>query len=189
MAAAGTYANEIVVERRGFNWSAVWGGVFTFMAIWTVFGVLGIAVFASAANPNAARPVTGMSVGEGVWAVILTIIAMYVGGFVTGRLAAVTTRHEGAAHGQVMFGLSVTGVILLVILASAGMTTGTTAATSSHSPYILGAVADIGWGGFVALLLGWIGAMLGASQGQRQRTGTGTTAGTDRPVQQIRNVA
>jgi hypothetical protein len=185
MAAAGSYRNEIVVERPGFNWSAVWGGVFTFMAIEVVFGVLGIAVFASAANPNAARPLTGMNVGEGVWAVILTIIAMYVGGYVTGRLSAVSTRHEGAAHGQAMFGLSVTGVILLLILASAGMTAGTTGA-SSHNPYILGAIADIGWGGFIALFLGWIGAMLGASQGQRQRTGAGTT---ERPVQQIRNVA
>jgi hypothetical protein len=188
MAAAGTYGNEMVVERRGFNWSAVWGGVFTFMAIESVFGILGVAVFASAANPNAARPLAGMSVGEGIWAVILTIIAMYVGGYVTGRLSAVTTRQEGAAHGQAMFGLSVTGVILLLILASAGMTAETTAA-SPHSPYILGAIADLGWGAFIALFLGWIGAMLGASQGQRQRTGTGTTAGTERPVQQIRNVA
>jgi uncharacterized protein YacL len=189
-AAAGTYGNEIVVERRGFNWSAVWGGVFTFMAIESVFGVLGVAVFASAANPNAAHPVSGMSVGEGIWAVILTIIAMYVGGYVTGRLSAVTTRQEGAAHGQAMFGLSVTGVILLLILASVGMTTSGTAMASSHNPYILGAIADIGWGGFIALFLGWLGAMLGASQGQRQRTiGTGTTAGTERPVQQIRNVA
>jgi hypothetical protein len=91
-------------------------------------------------------------------------------------------------HGQAMFGLSVTGVILLLILATAGMTSGTTMA-SSHSPYILGAIADIGWAGFVALFLGWIGAMLGAAHGQRQRTATGTTAGTERPVQQIRNVA
>jgi hypothetical protein len=186
MAAVGTYGNEVVVEHRGFNWSAVWGGVFTFMAIESVFGILGVAVFAGAANPNAAHP-TGMGVGEGIWAVILTIIAMYVGGYVTGRLSAVTTRQEGAAHGQAMFGLAVTGVILLLILGSAGMTTGT--AVSSHSPYILGAIADIGWGGFIALFLGWIGAMLGASQGQRQRTGTGTTVQTERPVQQIRNVA
>ena len=187
MAAAASYGNEMVAPRRGINWGAVWGGVFTFAAIWSVFGLLGVAVFASSANPNAARPVTGMSFGEEVWAVILTIIAMYVAGFVTGRLAAVTTRHEGAAHGQAMFGLSVTGVILLLILASAGMTSGT--AVSSHSPYILGAIADIGWAGFVALFLGWLGAMLGGSQGQRQRTGTGTAAGTERPVQQIRNVA
>lgn len=186
MAAAGTFGNEIVVERRGFNWSAVWGGVFTFMAIWSVFGVLGIAVFASAANPSATHPVSGMSVGEDIWAIVLTIIAMYVGGFVTGRLSAVTTRQEGAVHGQAMFGLSVTGVILFLILASAGMAVRTTVA-SAHSPYLLGAIAEIGWAGFIALFLGWIGAMLGASQGQRQRTGT--TAGSDRPVQQIRNVA
>ncbi len=185
--AATTYGNEnLVVARRGISWGAVWGGVFTFAAIWTVFGMLGVAIFASAANPSAAHPVSGMNVGEDIWAIILTAIAMYVGGLVTARLSAVSTRQEGVAQAQAMFGLSVVGVILLVVLASAGLTTGTTGA-SVHSPYILGALADIGWAGFVALFLGWICAMIGGSQGQRQRTGaTGTT---ERPVQQIRNVA
>jgi len=182
-----TYGNEnLAVVRRGINWGAVWGGVFTFAAIWSVFGVLGVAVFSSAANPGVVHPVSGMSVGESVWAIILTIIAMYVGGFVTGRLSAATTRNEGAALGQAMFGLSVVGVVLLLVLASAGMTSVTTATAASHNPYILGAIADIGWAGFIALFLGWIGAMIGGAHGQRQRTGI---AGSERPVQQIRNAA
>lgn len=185
--AAATYGNEnLAVVRRGMNWGAVWGGVFTFMAIWSVFGALGVAIFASSANANAAHPVTGMGVGESIWVIVLTAIAMYVGGLVTGRVAAVTSRHEGVAHGQAMFGLSVAGVILLVTLATAGLTTAGTTAASAHSPYILGAIADVGWAGFVALLVGWLGAMIGGSQGQQQRSGT---AGTERPVQQIRNVA
>ncbi len=185
--AATTYANEnLAVVRRGINWGAVWGGVFTFMAIWSVFGALGIATFAGMANPNVPRPVTGMSVGESVWVIILTAIAMYVGGLVTGRLAVVTTRHEGAAHGQAMFGLSVVGVLLLVVLATAGLTTTGPTEVSPHSPYILGAIADVGWAGFVALFLGWICAMIGGSQGQLKGT---ETAGSETPVQQIRKVA
>jgi hypothetical protein len=192
MAAAGTYTNEnMVVPRRGTNWGAIWAGVFTAWAIWSVFGMLGIGVFASAASARAAHPITGMTWGESVWVIVLTAISMYVGGLVTGRLAAVTTRHEGAAHGQAMFGLGVAGALLFVILATTGVTTAGTNATgaSVHNPYLLGAIADVGWAGFVALFLGWIGAMLGGSHGQRQRSGTGTTAGTERPVQQIRNVA
>lgn len=183
-----TYGSEnLAVARRGVNWGAVWGGVFTFAAIWSVFGMLGVAVFASSANTNAAHPITGMNVGEAIWVIVLTAIAMYVGGFVTGRLAAVTTRQEGAAHGQAMFGLSVIGAIVLVILATAGLTNATATGASAHSPYIVGAIADVGWAGFVALFLGWLGAMIGGSHGQRQRIGT--TGTTERPVQQIRNVA
>jgi MFS family permease len=187
--AATTYGNaNLAAARPGINWGAVWGGVFTFMAIWSVFGALGVAIFASMANPNVPRPVTGMSVGESIWVIILTAVAMYVGGLVTGRLASVSSRAEGAAHGQAMFGLSVVGVLLLVVLATAGLTTTGPTDVSAHSPYILGAIADVGWAGFAALFLGWICAMIGGSQGLQQQR-TAVVAGSERPVQQIRNVA
>lgn len=72
------------------DWGAIWAGVFVFVGIWSVFGLLGMAIFASAANANTQNPVMGMSVGMGIWAVVLTIVAMYVAGRETGRLAAVT---------------------------------------------------------------------------------------------------
>jgi MFS family permease len=185
--AAVTYANEdSAIVRRGITWGAVWGGVFTFMAIWSVFGALGVAIFATLANPNVPRPVAGMSLGESIWVIILTAIAMYIGGLVAGRLAAVTTTREGAAHGQAMFGLSVVGVLLLVVLATAGLTTPGPTELSPHSPYIFGAIADVGWAGFLALFLGWICAMVGGSQGQQQHT---QGAGSETPVHEIRKVA
>jgi hypothetical protein len=54
------YRNDIVPVRRRTDWGAIWAGVFTFIAVWSVFGLLGEAIFASTANPNAAHPVTGM---------------------------------------------------------------------------------------------------------------------------------
>jgi hypothetical protein len=186
--AAERYGNEtLTATHRGMNWSAVWAGVFTFAAIWSVFGTLGLAVFASSANPNAAHPVSGLGVGESIWVIILTIIAMYVAGLVTGRLAAATTKEDGVAYGQAMFGLSVVGVLVLIAMAGAGLSSGATAGTaSSHSPYVLGAVADAGWAGFLALFLGWIGAMIGSSHGQRLRT---RTANAEKSVQEIRRHA
>jgi hypothetical protein len=186
--AAATYGNEnLAMVRRGINWGAIWAGVFTFAAIWSVFGALGMAIFASAAKANAARPVSGMNVGESIWMIVLTIIAMYVAGLITGRLAAVTTSNEGVAHGQAMFGLSVVSLLVLVAIAGVGLTNAVSAPlASTHSPYILGAIADLGWAGFVALFLGWIGAMIGGSQAPRFRTGAGTS---ERPVQPIRSNA
>jgi hypothetical protein len=178
--AAATYANEnLIVARRGVKWGAVWAGVFTFAAIEAVFGMLAVAIFVSPVNPAAVHPITGLSVGASIWAIVLTVIAMYVAGMITGRLAEVSTRNEGAALGQVMFGLSVLGVLLLTLLAGVGMAAG--AAAASPVAHVVNALAGIGWATFIALILGWLGAMIGGSMAVRPRR--------DAAVQPIRNVA
>lgn len=161
--ASAVYRNEGLAVAPRTNWGAIWAGMFTFAAIWSVFGLLGEAIFASSANPHAAAPVSGMSVGMGVWAVILTIIALYIGGRVTGDLAGVTTRAEGAIYGVTMFGLSVIATVLIVILAGTALTGGAGTAAGAHSPYMLTVFSDIGWIGFVSLFLGWLAAMGGAA--------------------------
>jgi len=163
MADVGYQNTNSYPERLRVNWGAIWAGTFVFAAIWSVFGVLGEAIFATAANPNAVHPVTGMSVGMGVWAVILTIIAMYVAGRVTGHLAGVTTRHDGLVHGLTMFGLAVVATIIITILGGTSLS-GAGVNGTAHSQYILGVFAGAGWIGFVALFLGWLAAMGGASQ-------------------------
>lgn len=149
--------------RRKTDWGAIWAGVFTFVAIFTVFGTLGVATFTSSANPNAARPVLGMSVGIGIWAIVLTIIAMYVAGRETSHLAAVNTRHDGLIHGMVMFGLSVIAVLIVAAIGGTALNSGTQ--NVSATPYVFTLAADLGWVGFAALFLGWLAALWGASSG------------------------
>lgn len=183
------YTNEnVAVRAPAADWRAIWAGVFTFIAIWSVFGFLGLAIFASSANPAAARPVMGMSLGMGIWAIVLSIIAMYVAGRETGRLAAVTTRHDGLIHGMIMFGLSV--VAAIVITAVAGTVFGTTAATGgTHNPYVLTLTADLGWMIFLCLLFGWLAAMGGASTGAGRRSRPQAEPVQEKPVQEIRKTA
>lgn len=153
------------VVRARTDWGAIWAGVFTFTAIWAVFGALGFAIFASAASPSAAQPILGMSAGWGIWAIILTIIAMYVAGRETGRLAAVTNRHDGLIHGMIMFGLSFASAVILIALGGTSLSGGRGIAGNAHSFYLMTVFADLGWIGFVALFLGWLAAMIGASSG------------------------
>ncbi len=102
------HRNEHTTARASrTDWGAIWAGVFTFVAIWSVFGLLGLAIFASLGNPDVANRLMGMSLGMDIWAIVLTIIARYVAGRETGRLAAVGNRHDGLIHGMIMFGLSV----------------------------------------------------------------------------------
>jgi hypothetical protein len=172
--AASTYENQnLALARSRTDWGAIWAGVFTFLAIWTVFGLLGMAIFASSASPNAARPVSGMNWGMSVWAIVLTAIAMWYAGVETGRLAGIASRRDGVLHGMAMFGLSMAAVLVIIALASTGTTTG--ADVSAHSPYFLNAVSTLGWAGFVATFLGWLAAMWGASSGIKRRAGADTT--------------
>ena len=62
------YTDRRIASRM--SWPAIFAGTFVFLAIEVTFGVLGTAVFASAANPASTHPVTGMSAGIGIWLVI-----------------------------------------------------------------------------------------------------------------------
>jgi hypothetical protein len=159
------YTNDsILLRRNGTDWGAIWAGMFTFIAIWSVFGLLGMAIFTGAANPAAEQSLTGMGIGMAIWAVVLTIIAMFVAGWETARLASVTTRHHGLIHGMIMFGLSVVATLLITLIGTLGL--GATEATAAaHSPYLVSVLTGLGWVGFFALFLGWLAAMLGATSG------------------------
>jgi hypothetical protein len=180
------YRNDIAPRLRGTAWGAIWAGMFTFVAIWSVFGILGEAIFASSANPNAPQPVSGMSVGMGIWSAILTIIAMYVAGRVTAHMADIRDRASGIMHGMAMFGLSVMAVILTVILSGTALSGGTGLAAGAHSPYMLTVFADVGWIGFFCLLLGWLAAMGGAAH---QSAVAINASGRSSNVQNIRPAA
>ncbi|MGH9574040.1 MAG: hypothetical protein ACRD40_10995 [Candidatus Acidiferrales bacterium] len=166
------------------NWGAIWAGVFTFIAIWSVFGALGLGIFASSASPNATAPVSGMSVGMAIWSIILTIIAMFVAGRITGGFANTTNAREGMTHGMIMFGLAVTSALLIVVIG--GNAFGNTdVAGGVHNAYVLNMFSYLGWSLFVALFLGWLAALGGASTAHKHFP-TATTSTT--PIQhQVRH--
>jgi hypothetical protein len=150
----------------GPNWGAIWAGMFSFVAIWAVFGLLGEAIFASAANANSAQPVGGgIDWGFAIWSIILTIIAMYVGGRVTGALSGVATHRAAVLQGQVMFGLSVIGAMIIIVLAGTALSGGTGVNANTTSAWSLSIFSGLGWTGFLSLLFGWLAAMGGAAHG------------------------
>lgn len=157
------YAQENVPVISRPNWSAIWAGMFTFVAIWSVFSMLGAGIFATSANPDATVP-TGLSLGMAVWSVILTLIAMFVAGRVTGRLAGITNSRDGMIHGMVMFGLSVAVALVIGVIGNSGAQ----ATGNTNNPYLFGTFTDLGWALFASLFLGWLAAMAGASTAHRE---------------------
>jgi hypothetical protein len=178
-----SYTNEAATVRPPItDWGAIWAGVFTFVAIWSVFGLLGMAIFASAGNASSANPNSGVSIGMGIWAIVLSIIAMYVAGRETGRLAAVSTRHDGLVHGMIMFGLSVAATVVIAVLLRSIVSFGTSAA-EANTPNLLNMSAALGWIEFLSLFLSWLAAMGGAASAAQRRSHL------ERPVQEIRPAA
>jgi hypothetical protein len=139
--------------------------MFTFVAIWPVFGMLGEVIFASSANARTAAPVTGMPPGMGVWATILTIIAMYVAGRATAHFSNALDRTGRVWDGMAMFGLSLIAVGLALILGGTAMSGGLGVAGTTHSPYMRTLFAHLGLNVFALRFLGWLAAIDGAVQG------------------------
>lgn len=158
---------EYMERRMGsrISWPAIFAGTFVFLAIEVTFGVLGTAIFASAANPASAHPVTGMSAGIGLWLVILTIIAMYCGGRAAVALSEIRDRHVGMYHGLTTFGISVFTSIVVAALTLGSTTVAPASTAGAVGPAtVAGVVSTAGYWLFVALLLGMIAAGMGGSQ-------------------------
>ena len=137
---------------RRTDWAAVWAGVFTFAAIWTIFELLGVAIFSGS---GASQP--RLNLGLIIWTILLSVIAMYVAGRQTGHSAVLDNRGNAVSQGMIMFGLSVTALLVLAALASgAGVNHNLSAYLADMSPAAR-------WTGFLSMLLGWLAAMGGAA--------------------------
>ena len=141
--------------RHRADWNAVWGGAFIFAAIWTVFESLAVAIFG----------IAHLGAAIAVWTIVLTIIAMWVAGMETVRLASYSTQHDGIAHGLMMFGLALMGAIAGILLS-----TTIVGSAGVHDALSNGIAPGMAWTAFLSLFLGWLAAMGGAVTGiERKR--------------------
>ena len=80
------------------------------------FDMLGVGIGLTSIDPDDAGTLRGAGVGTGVWSLIAPVVALFVGGLVTGRVAGVFDRPLSAIHGAVVWALTtVVGVTLLVM--------------------------------------------------------------------------
>jgi predicted nucleic acid-binding protein len=101
---------ETVVDRRqpAIRWSAVLAGTAVAVGLWGVLQVLGIGVGLSALDPDDASSMRAAVVGTGAWSVIAPLIALFVGGYVAGRMSNTFDRKVAASHALVTWGITAT---------------------------------------------------------------------------------
>jgi hypothetical protein len=103
---------------RGVSWSSILAGVTAAIAVQLLLNLLGIAVGAGTINPQQGQqPGQGLAVGAAIWFVLSSIIALFVGGWIAGRLAGTSNKKDGALHGFVTWALA--SLVLFYLLSSA----------------------------------------------------------------------
>ena len=148
------------------SWSGIFSGTFLFLAIEATFGILGVAIFTQAMSPNTAAPVApGVSIGSGIWMVVLSIIALYFAGKLASRVPGSITRNAGMYAGLVTFGMCLFASFLITSL-----TLGNNFRLQANMANASGAaIADFiivgGYWLFAALVLGMIAAASGGIHG------------------------
>ena len=110
------------VPLKRISWSAVFAGVIVSVVIYLLLAILGTAIGTTTIDPmEEQNPVEGIGMGAAIWGGVSMLIAIAVGGYVSGRLA----QREGALHGLLMFGVNTLFFTWLLITLASSAVTGT----------------------------------------------------------------
>jgi len=111
-----TYAENRTAKR--ISWGAVFAGVVVALVTQLLLSILGIGIGASTIDPvTEQNPAAGIGIGAGIWFVVSTLIALFAGGWVAGRLAGVPRKTDSSLHGVLTWG--VTTLVTFYLLTTA----------------------------------------------------------------------
>jgi len=86
------------------NWGAVIAGLVIALGLQLVLGLAGAATGLAVYDVgDSGRP---FGIGAAIWALLTPLIALFVGGMTTGRLAGILSRKDGFLHGALVWALS-----------------------------------------------------------------------------------
>jgi MFS family permease len=112
-------------------WGHVIAGVILSSIVYLLMSVLGTAIGASLLSPlSRPNPLHGFGFGSGIWVIVTTVVAVFVGSYFAGRCAPVLGWLHGLLSWAVMVLLVAYGMTSLV--GSAVSTAGNVAATSAQ---------------------------------------------------------
>ena len=119
-------ATQPAMHRR-ISWGAVIAGAVIAVAVQILLAMLGTGIGASTVDPLPGGDVPSagaFSIGAGLWWGISSLIALYIGGWVAGRLSGTMLSVDGALHGALTWALSVLAIVYLVSSAAGSLLSG-----------------------------------------------------------------
>ncbi len=118
---------------RRISWGAIVAGVVVVLVVQMALMLLGLAIGTATIDPATADTPTASTLGVsgGIWWLASTAIAVFVGGWVAGRLAGMPSRTDGTLHGVVTWAVSTLIAIYLLSTAIGGLVGGAFGALGS----------------------------------------------------------
>lgn len=102
---------------KRMSWAAVFAGVVVALVVQLLLSLLGIGIGASTVNPvEEQNPVSGLGTGAGIWFGVSSLISLFAGGWVAGRMAGIPRRVDSLLHGVLTW--SVATLLLFYFLTS-----------------------------------------------------------------------
>lgn len=153
------------------RWGPIWAGFLTVISVLAILGALGTAISLSVWGPG------GNNAFNYGWAILIGIIAYFLGGWMAARSAGVSGTGPALLNGGLVWALSLLALLVLVVVGASsavgavggnlgnalGMTRGTTGVAKSAA-----------WVSFVTLVIGLCLSMLGGLVGARHLPAFGT---------------
>jgi hypothetical protein len=171
------------------SWRGLWAGLFMVAGVQIVMQLFGIAIGVSALNPSQTA-LEGVSLWQGIWAIVSTLSAFFFGGWIAAAISAPLRRADGVLVGTVTWAFATT---LGIILVSAGLfgaigigrnliappgSAAQTGVAALHNGYTIGAA----WATFGTILASLGCAIAGGLIGSAQREIPRRTIGVTEPV-------
>ena len=112
--------------RKRIFWSPIISGVLIALMIEIILALLGIAIFSGFAPQAAdAGNIGPLGIGAGLWWFVSSLIALFFGGWVAGRMSDISDRMSGSLHGILTWSIC-TLLLLLFLTTSVGALIGGT---------------------------------------------------------------
>lgn len=107
--------------RRRISWGAVLAGALIALVLQLLMSLLGLGIGLSTINPQseAGNPADGLGTGAAIWWVVSSLISVFAGGWVAGRLAGIPRPMDSMLHGLLAWGV-VTLLTFYLITTSLG---------------------------------------------------------------------
>ncbi len=105
--AAGVYQQPAAAAVKRISWASVFAGVVIVLVTQLLLSLLGLGIGASTINPTTEQdPASGLGIGAGIWFILTSLIALFAGGWVAGRLAGIPRNIDSMLHGLLTWGLA-----------------------------------------------------------------------------------
>jgi len=92
------YSRSNLIKR--ISWSAVFAGVLVAIVSQLLLTLLGLGVGLSTIDPvTEQNPTAGLGTGSAVWYIISSLLSLFIGGWIAGRLSSAPRLFDGIIHG------------------------------------------------------------------------------------------